>query len=297
MTTSNHPKVAHLIATIPALSRAEADNAELENLADNFRNAAPPNAQRRLPTRRHLLAGAGALVLSTSGIQEAKANPVLIIPGIVTGLFGIWTVLRGEQLAREQHAQSMQMQALNARIAQQQIDAQREGIDVQLVLALIQAGQQLSPAVLARFPVLQNTAFDLRGARFTKGLTQNCDGNSTNLSVQAGDVAVSRAGFGGTLNPGETAGLAGVMQFTRESVVPIPVSDFQSVGDFKTERARELISTKRKTHAENISLIGSRLYTRAKRPGDGAVDMESYAIVDRSKRHNGSAAVEFEFIF
>ena len=154
-------------------------------------------AQPNWPNRRNVLNGTGALVLSASGIREAKAiDPVLIIPGIVAGLFGIWTVLRGEQLAREQHAQNMQVQMLNARIAQQQVDAQREGIDIQLITALIQAGQQLSPAILARFPVLQNTAFDLRGAKLTKGLTQNCDGNSSALGLQAGDVAVSRAAAG-----------------------------------------------------------------------------------------------------
>lgn len=296
MYRSNQRKFAQLIPTVPAWSCDEINNVACKNPAGHFCEPYSINVQRTLPNRRHLLAGIGALVLSTAGIREARANPVLIIPGLVAGLFGIWTVMRGEQLAREQHAQTMQMQALNARIAQQQVDAQREGIDISLITALIQAGQQLSPAIMARFPVLQNTAFDLRGVKLTQGLTQNCDGNSTALGVQAGDVAVSRAGIGGTLNPGETQGLAGVMQLTRESVVPIPVGDFQTVGDYKTERARELISAKRKTNAENISIIGSRLYTRAKRPGAAPVDMESYAIVDRSKGYNGSSVVSFEFM-
>lgn len=297
MNIATHLKFERLIPTIPALNGDQVVTASRQNSTSDFKAAFQPGIRRTLPTRRHMLAVSGALVLSTSGIREAKAiDPVLIIPGIVAGLFGIWTVLRSEHLAREQHLQSMEMQALNARIAQQQVDSQRDGIDVQLVLALIQAGQQLSPAMLARFPVLQNTAFDLRGAKLTKGLTQNCDGNATNLSVQAGDVAVSRAGFGGTLNPGETEGLAGVMNYTRESVVPIPVGSFQTVGDYKTERAREMISAKRKTNADNISLVGSRVYTRAKRPGAAPVDMESYAIVDRSKRYNGLSVVEFEFI-
>ena len=296
MKNANHLKFAQLIPTIPAISSEQTATTSRQNAMGSVSEAVQPNVQRSLPNRRHLLAGAGVVVLSTVGIRDAKANPVLIIPGLVAGLFGIWTVMRGEQLAREQHAQTMQMQALNARIAQQQVDAQREGIDIGLITALIQAGEQLSPAILARFPVLQNTAYDLRGVKLTKGLAKNCDGNSTALGLQAGDVAVSRAGFGGTLNPGETAGLAGVMQFTRESVVPIPLSDFQIVGDFKTERARELISAKRKTNAENISLIGSRVYTRAKSPGAAPVDMESYAILDRSKRFNGSSVVEFEFV-
>lgn len=255
-------------------------------------------------SRREFLTVVTAAAASLYVPSAAAMVLPLIIPAIITGIFGVWVMREEREQSAQMHRDRMRLDEANLELARQRQEweirkAERDE-SMQVLLTLIQRDERLAQTVIANSPVLQRLAFNANGQLISTGISNSCDGRGTYLGLERGEIALQRSGYGGTITNQEGVDL-GRITYSSGDPVAVPVLTSQSIAGAQSTRWKERIVEKKQLPSfaafdKDWSLLATRSYSRANRITRNGADVQSVAIVPRNVDAKGNRPVEFHYV-